>query len=84
MLYTEAAGAQSWMGVKNAYVTVLLEVDNIWYNEGESSICGYHDGSLNQFYTLIKCNPTMSGQFVQLQLITKVSLNLYEVEVWSW
>ena len=74
-----------WKQVKNAYITVSLEVGGIWRKEDDkSNFCGYHDGSLNQDYTLIMCTSSIAGQFVQLQLFAIASINIYEVEVWGW
>ena len=67
---------------KNAYVTVSEDEADIFYTPGnEDNLCGYHDGVLNQYYTLITCNSAITGQFVQIQLNTTDFLNLYEVEV---
>ena len=53
------------------------------YGSNPAAICNYHDGPLNQYYTLITCTPPIRGQFVQLQLKEgdDVRLSLYEVEV---
>ena len=67
---------------KNAYVTVSEDEADIFYASGnEDNLCGYHDGVLNQYYTLITCNSAITGQFVQIQLYTDYFMNLYEVEV---
>ena len=67
---------------KNAYVTVSKDVGDIFYASGnEDNLCGYHDGVLNQYYTLITCNSAITGQFVQIQIYTTEHLNFYEVEV---
>ena len=74
-----------WERTQNALITVAQEVDNIWYSSAtEDNFCGYHDGVLNQFYTLIECKTAIVGQFIQIQLNATVVLNLYEVEVWGW
>ena len=67
---------------ENVAVTVALKEENIFYtNRSGSNHCGYHDGFLNQSYTLISCIPPITGQFVQIQSFTTSYLNLYEVEV---
>ena len=54
----------------------------LFYTPGnEDNLCKYHDGELNQYYTLITCNSAITGQFVQIQLNTTDHLNFYEVEV---
>ena len=69
-------------GAKNAYITVSEDEADIFYTPGsEDNLCGYHDGVLNQYYTLITCNSAIIGQFVQIQLYTTALLHFYEVEV---
>ena len=68
--------------MRNAYITVSEDEADIFYTpETEDNLCGYHDGVLNQYYTLITCNSAITGQFVQIQIYTHAYLNLYEVEV---
>ena len=67
---------------RNAYITVSEDEADIFYTSGyEDNLCGYHDGVLNQYYTLITCNSAITGQFVQIQLYTTAQLHFYEVEV---
>ena len=74
-----------WQQTKDVFTAVATDIDDIWYKEEDTSnLCGYHEGSLNQFYTLIKCPSPITGQFVQIQLGVMAVLNLYEVEVWGW
>ena len=58
---------------ENIYIIVSEDEADIFYTSGnEDNLCGYHDGVLNQYYTLITCNSAITGQFVQIQLnITK-------------
>jgi len=46
-------------------------------------LCYYHDGVLNQYYTLVICKQPIRGRFVQILLNAKTVLNLYEVEVFG-
>ena len=67
---------------KDAYITVAAEKGDIFYTAGnDDNLCGYYGGVLNRYYTLINCNPVLSGQFVQIQFNTTDYLNLYEIEV---
>ena len=72
----------TWQRTKNGYVTIARDVANIFYSaDNEDNLCGYHEGVLNQYYTLFTCRETMTGRFVQFQILTGNYLNLYEVEV---
>ena len=53
------------------------------YGSNPAAICNYHDGPLNQYYTLITCIPPIRGQFVQLQYNESQAalFRLYEIEV---
>jgi len=44
-------------------------------------LCYYHDGVLNQYYTLLTCKQPIRGRFVQILLNANTYLNIYEVEV---
>ena len=65
------------------YVTVAEEESQLIYDINPAAICNYHDGALNQYYTLITCIPPIRGQFVQLQYkeSSDAHLNLHEIEV---
>lgn len=68
--------------LRDMYVTVSQEEANILYTPGvKDNLCAYHDGPLEDFYTLMTCSPPITGQFVQIQLYAYEHLNLYEVEV---
>jgi len=49
--------------------------------EDSLSLCAYHNGSVNQYYTLLECGTPMTGRYVQIQLLTETALQVYEVEV---
>ena len=67
---------------KNPHVTVSEDEANIFYNSANlDNFCGSYNGSLPQYYTLITCNPAITGQFVQIQLYTTTQMSFYEVEV---
>ena len=53
------------------------------YGSNPAAICNYHDGPLNQYYTLIACIPPIRGQFVQIQYNESQAalFRLYEIEV---
>ena len=65
-------------GAVNTVITVSETEDKI---DDADSLCGQKDGTLNQYFTLIQCNPVKTGRFVQLKIITTNFLNLYELEV---
>ena len=80
VMFVTAGG--SWQRAVNGYVTVSADLSDIFYTSGNiDNLCGYHDGVLNQYYTLITCNSAITGRFVQIQFYTTDYLNLYEVEV---
>ena len=69
---------------RNAAITVSQQEGNIFHiQDNTNNLCGYHNGVLNQYYTLIECNPAVTGQFVQIQMYITFPLMLYEVEVWG-
>ena len=82
--FYQIASGEHWRRAKEVYVTISANEDSIWYEKvDESNLCGY-EKELEQVFTLIKCNSTLTGRFVQIQLRVKTILNLCEVEVWGW
>ena len=70
------------MDAKNAYVTVAIVEEDIFYlTENEKNFCASHSGSLNRYYTTINCTSAVTGQFVQIEFNTTYAVNLYEIEV---
>jgi len=71
-----------WERSKNAEVTVAMIEEEIEFTGTNPEVlCYYHDGVLNEYYTLITCKQPMRGSFVQILFNAATSLNMYEVEV---
>ena len=68
---------------KDVYVTVATDESQLMYDSNPAAICNYHDGPLEQYYTLITCVQPIRGQFVQLQYKESLDsvIRLYEIEV---
>jgi len=66
----------------NAEVTVAMTEEKIEFTGTNPEVlCYYHDGILNQYYTLVTCKQPIRGRFVQILFNATTILNLYEVEV---
>lgn len=72
-----------WNSQRNAVVTVSNEENNLMYYDTNTDMyCGRHDGTLHQWYTTITCVLPVSGQYVQVQVLTGYNyIKLYEIEV---
>jgi len=66
----------------NAEVTVAMTEEEIEFTGTNSEVlCYYHDGVLDQYYTLVTCKQPIRGRFVQILFNAETFLNIYEVEV---
>jgi len=68
--------------LRNAEVTVAMTEEEIEFTGANPEVlCYYHDGILNQYYTLATCKQPIRGRFVQILFNAKIYINIYEVEV---
>ncbi|XP_067945190.1 fucolectin-6-like [Watersipora subatra] len=68
----------------NATVTVADDATDVLYSsENAANFCGSHNGSLEHYYTLIKCMSPINGEFVQIQFMITEMMNFYEIEVYA-
>jgi len=71
-----------WERSLNAEVTVAMTEEEIEFTGTNPEVlCYYHDGVLNQYFTLVTCTQPIRGRFVQILFNAKTIFNLYEVEV---
>ena len=71
--------------LQNVFATVAINENDLFNNDvGSKHYCGYVDGVLNQYDTMINCQNSILGRFVQILMkVTKGILNIYEVEVYG-
>ena len=55
----------------------------MFYTGNDEILCAYYDGILEEDYTLITCDKSISGQYVQMQFKATTILNIYEFEVFG-
>ena len=69
--------------LQNVVATVAIDENDLFENDATSKYyCGYVDGVLNRYYTMINCQNSMRGRFVQILMkVNQEYLNVYEVEV---
>ena len=62
---------------------MAIQEHDLFNNDaGSKYYCGYVDGILNKYYTMITCRDSIPGRFVQILLKgNQQLLNVYEVEV---
>jgi len=66
----------------NVEVAVAMTEEEIEFTGTNPEVlCYYHDGVLNQYYTLVTCKQPIRGRFVQILLNVENYLNILEVEV---
>ena len=68
---------------KNAIITVADDEADIFYTGNREILCAYYDGILEEDYTLITCDKSISGQYVQMLFNATTILNIYEFEVFG-
>ena len=68
---------------KNAIITVADDETDMLYTGNDETLCAYYDGILEEDYTLITCDKSISGQYVQMQFKATTILNIYEFEVFG-
>ena len=68
---------------KNAIITVADDEADIFYTDNEDILCTYYNEILEEDYTLITCDKSISGQYVQMQFNALTILNIYEFEVFG-
>lgn len=68
---------------RNTLVTVAEEETDIFSTSDGSNevVCGYRDGALERYWTLVTCTQPIMGRYVQIQFFVSERLHLYEVEV---
>ena len=71
--------------LQNVVATVAINENDLFDNNvGSKHYCGYVDGVLNRYDTMISCQNSIPGRFVQILMkVTKGILNIYEVEVYG-
>ena len=68
---------------KNAIITVADDETDMFYTGNDEIHCAYYDGILEEDYTLITCDKSISGQYVQMLFNATTILNIYEFEVFG-
>ena len=82
IVYVVAGHRLIWERTRNAVVTVAAKDTYLFnYAAGSKQLCGFVEGILDPFYTLIECHRPISGQYVQIMLDATTFMNLYEIEV---
>jgi len=78
-----SAPVEEWRNrALNAEVTVAMTEKEIEFTGTNPEVlCYYHDGFLNQYYSLATCKQPIRGRFVQILFNATTYLTLYEIEV---
>ncbi|XP_067936986.1 uncharacterized protein [Watersipora subatra] len=74
-----------WPGIvarlRDLIITAAIWEDDILYHVNPDSLCGQHDGKVEQAYLTVTCLRPMRARFVQIQINDTEILNIYELEV---
>ncbi|XP_067950576.1 fucolectin-like [Watersipora subatra] len=73
--------SEIWERTRNAIVTASNVEDHLFLRNNPESLCAYHAGILDRYFTTMTCVQPMRARFVQMLLNATTIINIYEFEV---